>query len=379
VNRVYEYRLYPRRHERVLLEQMLEQHREVYNAALQECKNRYELTHKHQTAISQCDYFREWRKQDGILLNASSLQQTLRRLDKTYNDFFRRMNAGKKSGPPRIKGVNHFKSFEYTYGDGCKLVYDDCYDRFVLYIQNVGNIKVKLHRFLPSGAKIKRIILKRKATGWYVFLMLQMPDLKQMEPNGLPLVGGDMGLLRLLTLSDGTQIDNPRWLRTSLESLRRAQRRLSRAQKGSHRRKGNRLIVAKLHEHIANTRRDFWHKLTYWLVRTYGLIALEKLDLAFMTRNLHLSLSAHDAALGTFQALLSYKAVDAGCAVEFVNPKYTSQKCSGCGEIVKKALSVRVHSCHHCRLELDRDVNAAINILNLALQGRLGSSRQAST
>jgi putative transposase len=223
---------------------------------------------------------------------------------------------------------------------------------------------------LPAGATIKHVNIKRKASGWYVFLQVALPSRQLPLPmfNGLPSVGGDMGLLRLLTLSDGTLIDNPRWLRESLAALRRAQRRLARAHKGSQRRKDKRLLVARLHEHIANIRRDFYHKLTHWLVHTYGLIALEDLNLDFMLRNTHLSLSAHDAGLGMFKALLTYKAVDAGSHVTLVDPAYTSQACSGCGEIVEKSLSVRVHSCLSCHLEIDRDVNAAINILNLALQ-----------
>src|SRR5262249_20162844 len=159
------------------------------------------------------------------------------------------------------------------------------YDRFVLYVQNIGFLKIKFHRFLPTRSQIKHVILKRKASGWYVYLMIEVPDPAWVVPNGLPPVGGDMGLLRLLTLSDGTCVDNPRWLRENLDELRRAQRRLARAQKGSQNRKDKRLILAKLHEHIANIRRDFWHKLTYWLVHTYGLIVLEELELAFMTHN----------------------------------------------------------------------------------------------
>src|ERR1051326_2909608 len=183
-----------------------------------------------------------------------------------------------------------------------------------------------------------------------------------------------MGLLRLLTLSDGTLIDNPRWLRQSLDKLRRAQRRLARAIQGSRRRVGKRLLVARLHEHIANIRRDFWHKITHWLVHTYSLIVLEDLSLDFMLRNRHLSLSAHDAGLGLFQHLLDDKAASAGCQVTTVHPADTSQMCSGCGWIVDKDLSVRLHRCPNpeCLLELDRDVNAAINILNLALKKSAG-------
>ncbi len=312
MNRTYEYRLYPRKRERDALDALLSQHREVYNRALEQSKNAYEATGQGQSAISQWEYFRDWRNAfPDLTLNASSLQHTLRRLDKAFSAFFRRVKSGETPGYPRFKGKDRVKSIEYTYGDGCKLEYDAYYDRFVLKVQNVGCIKVKWHRSMPTGAKIKHVVIKRKASGWYVFLQLEAPDPLPAEPNGLPAVGGDMGLLRLLTLSDGTQIDNPRWLRQSLHDLRRAQRRLARAQKGSQNRKDKRLIVAKLHEHVANTRRDFWHKLTFWLVHTYGLIALEDLNLAFMTRNEHLSLSAHDAGLGLFQTLLGYQAVDA--------------------------------------------------------------------
>ncbi len=368
MKRAFEYRLYPRRAERHALEQLLEQGREVYNAALAQCKTAYEATGKHQTAIGQWAYFREWRKQSGIGLNASSLQHILRRLDTSYGAFFRRIKTGEEPGHPRFKGRDRFNSLAYTYSDGVKLVYDVAYDRMVLYVQNVGSIKLKLHRFLPDGSAIKHVVIKRKASGWYVCLMLDCPDPLPCEPNGLPAIGGDMGLLRLLTLSDGTLIDNPRWLREALVELRHAQRRLARRIKGSNHRKKARLLVAKLHEHIANLRRDFWHKLTSWLVHTYGLIALEALNLAFMLRNHRLSLSAHDAGLGIFQHLLTYKAESAGSHVTLVDPAYTSQACSGCGTLVEKDLSVRVHVCPNCLLELDRDVNAARNILSLALK-----------
>jgi len=294
------------------------------------------------------------------------LQHILRRLDKSYSAFFRRMKAGETPGHPRFKGETRFNSLEYTYSDGVKLVYDDAYDRMALYVQNVGTIKLKLHRCLPDGSAVKHVIIKRKASGWYVCLMLDCPDPRPCEPSGLPAVGGDMGLLRLLTLSDGTLIDNPRWLRDALDKLRVAQHRLARRVKSSKRRKKARLLVAKLHEHVAHIRRDCWHKLTDWLVHTYGLIALEALNLAFLLRNNRLSLAAHDAGLGIFQHLLIYKAASAGSHVRLVDPAFTSPACSGCGARVEKALSVRVHVCPDCLLELDRDINAARNILNLA-------------
>ncbi|MBX3063330.1 MAG: transposase [Anaerolineae bacterium] len=326
MNCTYEYRLYPRQRERSALEQMLEQMREVYNLALQECQVVCETTDKHAGGLAQWGYFREWRKQAGILLNASSLQHTLRRLDKAYAAFFRRLKAKQTAGHPHFKPGSRFNSLEYTYGDGCSVRYDEDKDRVVLYLQNVGELKMKLHRSLPAGI--------------------------------------DMGLLRLPTLSEGTRIDNPRWLRASLAKLRVAQRRLVRRTKGSQRRAKARRRVALLHERVANTRRDFWHKTTHWLTKHYRLIAHEDLTLGFMTHHPHLSLSAHDAGLGLFQQLLEYKAGNAGTTILLVNPAHTSQACSGCGALVTKALSVRVHDCPHCSLKLDRDENAALNILS---------------
>jgi len=151
MKRTYEYRLYPRRAEVKALNRLLEQHREVYNRALEQCKNGYEATGKGQRALSQWPYFRDWRNRfDDLMLNASSLQHTLRKLDKAFGAFFRRVKAGETPGYPRFKGQDRLKSVEYTYGDGCKLEYDDAFDRFVLQVQNVGAVKVKLHRFLPD-------------------------------------------------------------------------------------------------------------------------------------------------------------------------------------------------------------------------------------
>jgi len=256
----YEYRLYPRQRERQALNSLLEQHREVYNNALAQCKNAYEVTGKHGSALSQWPYFRDWRNRHAdLLLNAASLQHTLRRLDKAFSTFFRRKKNAEPGGFPRFKAAQRFKSLEYTYGDGCKLDYEEGLDRFVLSVQNVGSIKIKFHRWLPSGAKIKHVVLKRKATGWYVFFQLDLPPHQLPLPmfNCQPSVGGDMGLPRLLSLSDGTLIDNPRWLRQALDDLRRAQQRLARRQKGSQGRQQARQLVAKRHEHIANQRRDF--------------------------------------------------------------------------------------------------------------------------
>lgn len=364
----YEYRLYPRNRELKRLDALLTQSRRVYNFALEVCKNTYEATGTGVKALSLWPHFRDWRNQlpdEERFINASSLQHLLRRLDKAYAAFFRRIKAGETPGHPRFKGADRFNSIEYTYSDGCKLLHDGT--RPLLYVQNIGNLKLKMHRPLPESATVKHVLLKRKASGWYAFLQLEVPDTPFVS-NEQPRVGADVGLMRLLTLSDGAYIDNPRWLRGSLEQLRIAQRRLSRRRKGSNRRRKARQQVALIHEHVANTRKDFWHKTTRHLVESYGGIGIEDLSPRFMLANRHLSLSASDAGLGLFQQLLTSKAANAGCEIVWVQAAYTSQCCSGCGSRVPKALSVRVHQCPHCNLVLDRDENAARNIFASAFK-----------
>jgi putative transposase len=369
VIRTYRYRLYPTKAQARTLDFLLWQGRTLYNAALEQRITVYKETGKGVSYYQQWAHFRDLRNANPDTLgqlNATSVQQMLRRLDKAFSAFFRRLKAGEKPGFPRFKGRNRFNSLEYRYGDGCKLRFDDR-GRALCYVQNVGEIKVKVHRPLPDRAVIKHVVLKRRLRKWYVCLMLEAPDLPVPEHNR-PAVGIDMGLHHLLALSDGTTVDNPRWLRNILAQLRVAQRRMARRRKGSRGWREAAYQVARLHERTANQRRDFWHKVTHHLVNTYGLIALEDLTLTFLTANRHLALSAQDAGLAEFQHLLAYKAESAGTQVVTVNPAYTSQVCSACGSVVEKDLSVRVHRCPHCGYTADRDVNAAQNILSLAVK-----------
>jgi putative transposase len=372
--RTYKYRLYPNRQQEQTLDFMLWQMRTVYNDALNERRWAWERSRRGVTYQEQWARFKQARYDfpDTIgYLNATSTQQMLRRLDKALAAFFRRIKAGEEPGYPRFKSRSRFKSLEYRHGDGCKL------NGNRLYVQRVGDIKVKLHRPLPEGATIKHVILKRNLDRWHVSLMLDIPDPEPLPETGQTL-GIDVGLHHLLAFSNGVTVENPRWLRKSLMKLRTAQRHLSRCQKGSNRRRKAARRVAAIHEQIANQRLDFWHKTTRSLVGIYDTIAIEDLNLSFMTRNGHLALSAHDAALGTFRQLLTYKAEEAGRQLVAVKPNGTSQACSVCGVVVRKNLSIRVHRCD-CGLILDRDVNAARNILYLARTGPSGHNLDAGS
>lgn len=305
--------------------------------------------------------WRDWRNEDPEenplrVLNMTAGQQVLRKVDSVYREFLK-----KNRGKPRFQPFDRYRSVTYKPGDGASIKNNR------LYVQNVGPIKVHWHRELPNAKKtLKNIIITKKPSGWYVCFQVELPD-PQPEPHPGPAVGVDVGIHHALALSDGVIIDSLHSLQQSLKRLRVLQRTVARRKRGSNRRRKAVQQLAKQHEKIANQRRDFWHKVTRYLVDTYGMIALENLNLTFMLRNQNLARAAHDVGLGVFRELLDYKAIEAGVEIITVAPQYTSQVCSGCACLVEKDLSVRVHQCPECSLVLDRDVNAAINILKLAL------------
>jgi putative transposase len=353
--KTYQYRLYPTDEQQAVLDEILNMARWLYNHALAYRRKRWNESRKSVFYDEQAAMWRDWRNEQPEdnplrLLNMTAGQQVLRRLDKAYRAFF----AGKR-GKPRFRGWRYFRTVNYKAGDGVSL------QNGKLYIQNVGLIQVRFHRELPHGT-LKNIILTRKASGWYVAFQVECL-VAEAQPSELPAVGIDMGITHALALSDGGVADSPKYLKRAQKKLRRAQRKVARRKKSSKRREKAVKLLAKQHEKIANQRRDWWHKVTYNLVANYGWIAIEDLNLQFMLRNAKLARAAHDVGLGLFTELLTYKAVEAGCQVVRVPAQDTSQMCSGCGEIVEKDLSVRVHDCPHCGLVIDRDINAAINIL----------------
>jgi putative transposase len=378
--RTYKYRLRPNKRQDETLDFLFWQARNLYNAALEQRITVYQETDKGINYGAQWAHFRDERNNNPDtfgMLNASSVQQMLRRLDKAFSAFFRRLKAGETPGFPRFKGRSRFKSVEYRYGDGCKLrLKDNGQIRF--YIQNIGEVKVIYHRAIPEGAIIKHVVIKRVNGKWHVCLMLVLPEPKRKPVPTGSAIGIDMGLKSLLATSEGSLYDNPRWMKQSLAKLRVAQRRVSRREKRSKRWYKAVKQAACLQEKIANQRSDYWHKRTRELANAHSLIAIEDLNLKFMARNRHLSLTAHDAGLGLFTQLLAYKVEETGCQLVVVNSAYTTQMCSRCGKIVEKDLSVRVHECPDCGLELDRDVNAARNIRKKAF-APLGLSGQDGT
>ena len=371
MNRTYQYRLKTNQTQEKMLDFLLWQGRNIYNAALEQRIELYKATKETISLYDQRDYFCELRKEQPEtigLLPANTVDALIRRLDKAYKAFFRRVKKGDAAGFPKFKGRYYFNSLNYKHGSGSKFIPGEN-GKAKLRLMNIGEINVYYHRPIPDGAKIKYIVVKRDERGkWFANLQLEFADTETPEHPGSA-VGIDVGMYSIMALSNGERVQNPRWYRKSRPQRRRLQRTFSRRTKGSGRWRKARAALAQHEAHIARARYDWWHKVTDQLTQNYSLIAIEDLKLDFMIQNKHLAMSAHDAAFSTFWQMLDYKAEQTGTTVIKVNPAYTSQMCSGCGEIVKKELNVRIHKCVSCGLELDRDVNAARNILNLALNG----------
>ena len=215
-----------------------------------------------------------------------------------------------------------------------------------------------------GGAKVLRMTISQRAGRWYASLTVEREDKPAERTQKCGAVGVDLGVKNLATLSDGTVVTNPRYLRKSERKLKKAQQELSRKTKGSNRRAKARAKVARLHAHVANQRLDGLHKLTTRLAETFSDISIEDLHVAGMVKNHRLAKSISDAAFGEFRRQLEYKTTRSGARLHIADRWYRSSKtCSGCGSVkAKLSLSERTYRCDSCGLVLDRDLNAAINI-----------------
>lgn len=305
------------------------------------------------------------------------LQDVLRRIDKAYKAFFRRVKHGEKPGYPRFQGYGRYDSFTYPQS-GFSLTTDNR-----VCLSKIGTIKVKMHR--EQIGIMKTCTIKREGTHWYVVFTCEVEQELVYHPSE-KVVGIDLGLLHFGTLSDGSTIENPRYLRASEQKLKKLQEALSGKKRGSKRRRKAAQRVGNHHRHIRNQRRDFHHKEARKLVNSYGMIVFEELQPANMSKRpkpkqdeatgaylpngasakAGLNKSILDAGWGQFQQIVVNKAEWASSRVLFVSPQYSSQMCSSCGAIQKKELSERWHSCS-CGCSLDRDHNAAINIKRAGL------------
>jgi len=294
-------------------------------------------------------------------INAQTLQDVPARIDKAFQGFFRRCKEKKsKAGFPRYKPINRYNSFTLTQS-GWKL------NSNYLTVTNIGRFKLKLSR--PIQGNIKTIIIKRiSADKWYVLFACDEVPKKLLKKTNKE-IALDMGCISFATDSNGKKIKNPKFFKQSQKLLKMRQQRLSRRKRASAGRRRAKVLVAKTHEKIENQRRDFQFKLAKQLVQNNDIIYIEKMKAWNSFRRLNKSM--RDSAWFQFFNIIKSKAEEAGKEIISVSPENTSQVCSQCGKLVKKNLSVRVHNCPSCGLIIDRDFNAAINIM------RLGQSHQA--
>jgi len=270
---------------------------------------------------------------------------------------------GRKVGFPKFKAKNKVAP-RFAYTTGCFGLIQG--DPKALKLPRIGRVHCMENVAERVGdAKVLRMAISQRAGRWYASLTVERDDKPVMKPPKGGAVGVDLGVKTLATLSDGTVVENPRYLRKSERKLKKAQRELSRKTKGSKRRAKAREKVANLHAHVANQRLDGLHKLTTRLAETFSDISIEDLHVAGMVKNHHLAKSISDAAFGEFRRQLEYKTARSGARLHVVDRWYRSSKtCSKCGSVkAKLSLSERTYRCDSCGLAMDRDLNAAINIL----------------
>jgi putative transposase len=367
VNKTFQYRLYPTKKQQTTLNKWLALCCETYNAALQERRDAYRLAvitigYSHQCAeLPAC---KEVRPELGEV-NSQVLQDVLKRVDLAFAAFFRRCAAEEKPGYPRYRSHFRYDSLTFKqYGNSFSVSED-----FKLVLSKLGHVKMVMHR--PLRGTPKTAIVKRTPTGkWFVSLSCD-----DVEPDARPAsneqVGIDVGLKTFAYLSDGSQIENPRFFRAEEQALAKAQRKHSKAKSNTPEKRKRRKVVARIHERISNRRKNFIGQQVALLVKRFGLIAVEALVVRNLVKNPKLAKSIADVAWSAFFTQLVLKAEEAARQVVKVSPAYTSQTCSACGNIQDMSLSVRVYECSQCSLMLDRDHNASRNILQQAV-GRHG-------
>ena len=374
MRKAYKFRLYPNKQQEEKLFWTLNRCRELYNAALSERKDAYRMAGK---SISYYEQKRDLPEIKEIRpeyhdIYSQVLQDVLLRLKRAFDNFFERVKNGQTPGYPRFQGRNRYDSFCYPQA-GFTL------EEKHITLAKIGTLRVKVHRNVEGT--IKTCTIKHEAGHWYVIFSCEIE-----QPEPLPLsyedVGIDLGITHFAALSDGEFIESPRHYRKAEKKLKKLQEALSRKKRGSHRRKRTVQTVAKAHRKVRNQRRDFAHKASRKLVNRYQVIVLEELQTKNLVRRPKpkqdeetrqylpngaaakggLNKSISDAGWGMFTDMLQVKAAWAGRVLAFVDPKYTSQVCSNCGVVIPKTLEERWHSCE-CGCELDRDTNAAKNIL----------------
>ena len=293
-------------------------------------------------------------------------QMNLQRLDKAWKRWLFPDKTGKRGGCPRFKPRGEKPSFSFSRVNQPKAA---CFlEGFNLRIPKIGNIPIVVHRPIPKGFTLKTATICCRADGWYVSISMADETVPELVPldDIKSAVGVDVGLKEFLTTSDGATEPVQQNFRRSQKRLARAQRSIARMQKGSNNAQKQKNRVARIHQRVKRQRKEFHYKVAHKLVIAYDLIGVEDLNIKGLART-KLAKSILDAAWGEFITILEAVAVKRGVRVVKVKPHGTTVDCSTCEWKVPKTLEIRVHECPNCLTVLDRDLNAAINILVRAM------------
>ena len=290
------------------------------------------------------------------------LQDVVKRVKVTFARFLSGDSNGKRSGKPRFKSRERYRTFTYPQ------MKDGCVQGNLITLPKIGKVKVILHRPIPDGFKIKTASVTKKADGYYLTLSLEDVTVPTMKYDFNPdsITGIDVGLKEFLTTSENETVAIPQHYRKASSRLRVIQKRVSRRNKGSKSRQKAVKQLGKQYKKVADKRKDFHFKTANNLLKKYDVIAVEDLSVKGLART-RLAKSVLDAGWSSFLSILTNKAENAGLCVISVKASGTSQDCSNCGVKVPKKLHERWHDCPNCGCSLDRDHNAAINIKNRAV------------
>jgi putative transposase len=378
--RTYRYRLHPTVRQTHALNRQLDYQCELYNAALEERRGTWNWEKRSVTFFDQCKTLtglidvRPEVLSSGVTL----CRGTLKRLDRAFANFYRRVGTGENPGFPRFKSAQRWNSLQWEDRNGWCVKADE--RRLRLF--GIGEVKMNYHR--PLNGVPKAITVKREGTKWWVSVRCVNVPAAALAPTGRE-VGVDLGVINLVALSDGELIEGSRFAAQSSERLADAQHRLANKQRGSNRRSRQVQEVARLHRRVKQQRLNAAHQLSRRLVNEFDLIVLEDLKITPMVARPRaisdsenpgdflangaaskavLNRSIHDAGWGQLRSMLSYKAESAGRTVVVVNPRHTSSTCAECGHVDKKNRVTRAaFRCCSCGHEDHADVNAAANIL----------------
>lgn len=357
----FQFRLRPTKKQSRLLNEHLDECRWLYNELLFQRKMAWEELDLSLSKYQQNMMIPLLKEERASLENIHSqvLQNVVDRLDKSFKAFFRRCKAGEKPGFPRFRGAHRFNSFCFPQSGFSFL------DKG-LYLSKIGKIRVKMHREIQGN--IKTCLIKKTASGEFDVVLSCEVEVSPL-PQKQDAIAIDVGIENFATFSNGEVVKNPRFFKQGEKKLAKAQKRLSKLEKGTKERKKTGKVVAKIHEKIKNLRKDFCHKVAKKIVDQYQYIYIEDLNIQNMIEGSFFAKSINDVSWNKFRQILTYKAAEAGRSLGIVNPAYTSQTCSNCGCIKPKKLKCRMHECKACGYSAHRDENAAKNILALGMDG----------